>query len=474
MPSHPFSLRFRLGVKVHPPSAERIRITLGLLSWERPVGAEARGLVEALSTPGADSTLKALSRPPFGFWTQFSLPQLEALGFLHYELMRDSRTAVILEPTERLWRPKWTALSDDSRIQASRFAFLRTEQRRCFIETPLTSVRVVFCDTRLCALWGFLANGRNLAECIAELTPAYDEGFLRSCLELLVCAGLAGVVDESGCLAEERDKTLQMWSHHELLFHARSRIGRHDLKYGAWFAYRDRIPEPAPRPSAFPSAAIALSVPPQELLASKGTNIFKLMEQRHSTRTWDEASPINLTQIGHLFYLSCRTTGTAVSSIGTDSVPYEHIYRAYPSGGSMGELEVYVVANRCSGLDCGVYHYDSYAHALHLVPGDQSWREMLLGIAQTALRSEQTPQVLLIVTARHARILWKYSSVGYSLVLKDVGVLFQTWYLLCAALGIGACAAGMGDSDLFARLTGIEYLNESSVGEFVIGAETNR
>ena len=225
MPSHPFSLRFRLGVEVHPPSAERIRITLGLLSWERPDGAEARMLRKVLSTAGADSTLKALSRPPFGFWTQFSLPQLEALGFLHYELRRDSRTAVILEPTERLWRAKWTSLSDDSRIQASRFAFLRTE-RAPVLHRDSTDIRTSgLLRHPIVRTLGFPRQWPEPCGVHrSELTPAkYDRSrFLRSCLELLVCAGLAGVVDESGCLPEERDKTLQMWSHHELLFHARS------------------------------------------------------------------------------------------------------------------------------------------------------------------------------------------------------------------------------------------------------------
>ena len=50
------------------------------------------------------------------------------------------------------------------------------------------------------------------------------------------------------------------------------------------------------------------------------------------------------------------------------------------------------------------------------------------------------PQVLIIVTARFGRISWKYSSIAYALILKDVGVLIQTFYLMATDIGLGGCA----------------------------------
>ena len=138
----------------------------------------------------------------------------------------------------------------------------------------------------------------------------------------------------------------------------------------------------------------------------------------------------------------------------------------------MGELEVYVLADRCVGLPAGAWHYESHAHALHPMPTDGGLREMLLLNAQNSLAADSRPQILLIVTARHERLLWKYSSIGYALELKDLGVLFECWYLLAAALGIGACAIGTGDADLFARLSALPYNQESSIGEFAIGSIT--
>jgi len=38
-------------------------------------------------------------------------------------------------------------------------------------------------------------------------------------------------------------------------------------------------------------------------------------------------------------------------------------------------------------------------------------------------------------------------------------------------MGLAHCALGAGNSDLFARAAGTDYYSESSVGEFLLGAE---
>jgi SagB-type dehydrogenase family enzyme len=60
--------------------------------------------------------------------------------------------------------------------------------------------------------------------------------------------------------------------------------------------------------------------------------------------------------------------------------------------------------------------------------------------------------------------------MAYALVLKHVGVLCQTMYLVATAMGLAPCALGTGDSDLFAYATGLDYVAESSVGEFALGS----
>ena len=80
-------------------------------------------------------------------------------------------------------------------------------------------------------------------------------------------------------------------------------------------------------------------------------------------------------------------------------------------------------------------------------------------------------QTLTILAARFQRLAWKYSSIAYALMLKNVGVIYQTMYLAATAMGLAPCAVGYGDSDLFARAAGTEYYAETSVGEFLLGSK---
>jgi hypothetical protein len=53
-------------------------------------------------------------------------------------------------------------------------------------------------------------------------------------------------------------------------------------------------------------------------------------------------------------------------------------------------------------------------------------------------------QTLIVITARFARVAWKYESIAYQLVLKHVGVLIQTMYLVATAMELAPCAVGNG------------------------------
>ena len=145
--------------------------------------------------------------------------------------------------------------------------------------------------------------------------------------------------------------------------------------------------------------------------------------------------------------------------------------RPYPSGGALYELEVYAVVAACRGLSPGLYHYDGLGHRLVRRTGRTAEFERLLSDAALAVGLQATePQVLLVLAARLPRVAWKYTGLAYSLVLKHVGVVFQTMYLAATAMGLAPCAVGLGDSDLFAQAADVDYYAETSVGEFLLGS----
>jgi len=53
--------------------------------------------------------------------------------------------------------------------------------------------------------------------------------------------------------------------------------------------------------------------------------------------------------------------------------------------------------------------------------------EAMLTAAEFAWTAPAPPQILITIAARFGRVSWKYSSIAY-VVLKDVGVLIQTFY----------------------------------------------
>jgi SagB-type dehydrogenase family enzyme len=59
--------------------------------------------------------------------------------------------------------------------------------------------------------------------------------------------------------------------------------------------------------------------------------------------------------------------------------------------------------------------------------------------------------------------------MAYALMLKNTGVLYHQLYLTATVMGLAPCGLGMGDSDLFAEAAGLDYYQETAVGEFMLG-----
>ena len=107
-----------------------------------------------------------------------------------------------------------------------------------------------------------------------------------------------------------------------------------------------------------------------------------------------------------------------------------------------------------------------------LVQGRRGYRgvEYLTAIEFVEAGLSQPPPVLITLASRFQRLSWKYAAMAYATTLKNVGVLYQTMYLVATAMGLAPCALGGGNADRFAAAAGTEYYAESSVGEFLLGS----
>ncbi len=80
------------------------------------------------------------------------------------------------------------------------------------------------------------------------------------------------------------------------------------------------------------------------------------------------------------------------------------------------------------------------------------------------------PQLVVLLAARFGRVGWSYETLAYSLIVKHVGVTYQTMYCVATAMGLAPCALGAGDPAVFAEATGLDPLTEGTVGEFILGS----
>lgn len=345
-----------------------------------------------------------------------------------------------------------------TRYILSRFAFLRRAESRILLESPLAAAQVVL-------------HTPASAACISELfNPCRAEDLARrtglrlavACrvLQLLRNGGALTEANEEGTL-EDQDSFLVSWEFHDLLFHSRSRTGRHGNAYGRKQRFGLEMKMP-PACKQYRHKAVQLFKPDLEILFKSDPPFARVLEERKSKREHG-TKPITIRAVGEFLYRSARIREFRKSN------GVEFTSRVYPSTGASYELEVYLILDRCQGIHRGMYYYDPAGHRLIRLSARATMLRRLLASAAATARTD-IPQVLLIISSRFQRVSLRYASMAYAGILKDVGVLYQTFYLVAAAMNLSACALGVGNSDLFAAAAGLNYYEETSVGEFMLGS----
>jgi SagB-type dehydrogenase family enzyme len=390
----------------------------------------------------------------------FYLRGLGGQGLLQRSAWSQGRRLATLVPA----RPGVAARpAAEGRYVLSRFAYLHVEDRRAVLESPRASARLLLEDPRAAAVVLALFRPLTLDELSAR-NPGLPAAAL---LGLLAGGGMAVEVERDGVSCEDSDPALRSWEFHDLLFHERSRRREHA---GATFRFLGEFPQPGPRPPAHAGPSIDLSRPDPEALRRTDPPFAAVQDARRSRREY--RSRLNVRELGEFLYRTNRVTGEERVGEPTECGPVELeiARRPYPAAGALYELELYVAAASCEGLEHGMYHHDPLRHGLTRIAADAEHVDALLADAAAgAAMAADRLQVLIVIAARVPRLAWKYAGIAYAAVLKDAGVLLDTMYLAATAMGLSPCAVGGGDCDRFARATGLRSVEETSVGEFLLG-----
>jgi len=382
-----------------------------------------------------------LSEPGCGAETHCAalLFRLDRLGLLARSLNSAGRRLASCIPL----RPPPTTLPDrppEGLLLLSHQALVRANAGAVSLEVPGSWARMMMHDRELLPLLHDLTVGRQAIEIAAAV--GYSKNLI---LAVLAWMGWCELLDA-------RDH--KAWPTHDLLFHASIRKGYARVVLGK--TPRETPVAVAPVASETTSHIRRLALEPPNLirLLTEDPPYAWVSEQRKSLRRHGLA-PLTSGQLSEFLFRTLHERGGR---------------RPYPSGGACYPLTAYLAVHRCLGIVPGLYAYDSALHELISVGEPGPGFDRLLADAAEAANVEVPPQVLLVLAARYWRTQRVYGNLSYSLILKEVGGVFQVSMMAAAAMGLAACPLGCGDSLLFSRLVGVDPLTESSVGELMLGA----
>lgn len=389
-----------------------------------------------------------------------NLSRLEKAGYLAYTLVENN---IVFCSYEQMTGAARFCMDDISqRFRLSKFAFIRREGAYFLLESAFGQARILIYDQHILGLTSLLSNFTT-TEILSR-----EQHISESILEVFITLLHTGDFLEFEPVVNTPSPE-DLWSFHDLLFHTRTRYGRHNYNLGATYRFINHIlPKKASRIAEDTLSEVYLLVPgSEEMYLSQ--SLDHCMEQRHSTRVFNG---LDFRLLSILLYRCLRITGSRpypVANIAGNTEEIETLSAPYPSGGSMYELIFYITIYECEGLEPGFYQYNAFEHKLCLLQRKNKDTDAMMWYARACTGSERLPPAVITFAADFERMFWKYENMAYAAILKNVGVVFQTLYLVATDLGLGACAIGNGNIETLGRLTKKTVLQESSVGEFILG-----
>lgn len=463
------NISYRPDIKVITKDDTEFTVSNGVIS--RNFSNLSSGMMEALNMLQhengiPENTMLDVVIDKCGFESLMSftyiLKTIEDLGFICYDLDLNENLRVTLVPLSSHFNLIKFKPKEETTFKLSKFTLIRHVEDHFEFESPLGYAKIQFTNPAIAPLILALYQPFTITS-FSNQFPDYQPDILKQFVGFFFQLKCLNAINEDGKIPEEDlEKPLAYWEFHDLYYHTRSRMGRHNNAYGGTFPFGNKAKIPSPFKEIESEKRINLSIPDIEKLRSHDISLTTAIEDRSSIRNHAEKI-ITAEQLGHFLYRTARINRTR------DEHGYTLIQKPYPSGGGLYELEVYTVVNKCEGIEKGLYYYDPKNHQLCLLKQEDANVDLMVSLAKQTVDSESEPHIVLLITSRFQRLSHKYRAVTYSLILKHVGVLYQTMYLVAKSMGLAPCGMGGSESDLFASATGIDYLEESQVGEFTLG-----
>lgn len=450
--SQGLALYYRFNDDVQSVAREGLRLTLKIANWRSiSFTVPSQTFVEAIMLlRGAGATLEQIEgraahdgEADVDGKVAYYLERFARGRFIEWVVRRDGTDLLVLRSLHAGFQ-----LSDhpfpDSGAALSRFAYLHRTGDGIVLESPETPCQA-------------LVEAGSIDRI---LRPATAEGAQADLLASVLWR--AGFLDPAGV---EEPPARRVWEFHDRLFHDASRWNRSFAVLGATYRFKEDFPSPPAVKPAMPGHSIALPAVDEGALRQRSDSLDAIMGRRASVREY-ATEAITLDELGEFLFRVARTKRVLRHDL------QELLERPYPAGGSINELEFYAAVRRCQGLEPALYHYDGVGHGLTMIEGTESHVSKITDDSATMMgQPDRPPDAVLIVSSRLPRMAWKYAGMAYRASLVHVGVVFQTMYLVATDMGLAGCANGSGNSRRFAEATGLDWFEETAVGEFAIGSD---
>lgn len=223
---------------------------------------------------------------------------------------------------------------------------------------------------------------------------------------------------------------------------------------------------PSPVKSVKGLSSITLPRIPHDHDNQPKRTLLEVLEARRSIRKYSNKY-INIHNLSNFLYNSARIKKIFKSQEGTLT------RRPYPSGGARYPLEIYVVNNKMLDIQKGIHYYDPLKHELILLNKNKNYQRKFNEFILDAQKPEQNrePDVVFIITAVFARTMWKYGKISLSLIMSDLGCLYQTMYLIATEMNLAPCPLGATYEELVRDWLNLNWFEESHVGTFMLARE---
>ncbi len=239
---------------------------------------------------------------------------------------------------------------------------------------------------------------------------------------------------------------------------------------------RKGTPPPPPQ-KPYPKDATLIGLVAPDDLSIGQMPVIEAIKRRRSRREFTE-EPLTLEELSFLLWATQGIDEDATQAfrewlagvMNIDIALIPSLLRTVPSGGACHPFETYLLVNRVSGLEPGLYRYLSVEHKLLLLYADA---ELTGKVANAVAGWAANSAVVFAWTTIPYRTEWRYSIVSHKMIAQESGHLCQNLYLASEAIGAGACVVGAYDQAAVDAILDVDGKDEFAIAVVLVGKITS-